>query len=339
MHRDIKLENVLLCTPLNSSGPQYYYCSALPPAPLPKQVTASNDRVLAKLADFGLAVHLAPGEKTVGTAGSRPYEAPEVILGQEYDMKADVWSLGVLLFGMLSCAMPFQGHGDRQLIRQILRGNVDLSRGAWSAVSAEAKDLIRAMLSVNPDERISMAQVVAHPWIKAASRRKPVVTTLFAGTGAIGALSPAVSSSLTPRTPVDSLVSPPGYQKDANVSDLPSLDPCSRDDEDANEKNRLVAGEGDEGSCGLFEKNADQDADVASRKKRDGMKDKENACPPVHPTAARGVAGDAALGPSIVLQAQAAGGAEKQDIKEKASFWDSFLPALGPSRGKWRMGF
>ncbi|GJP61130.1 hypothetical protein CLOP_g18331 [Closterium sp. NIES-67] len=338
MHRDIKLENVLLCSPLNSAGPQYYYCSALPPPPLPKQPAASDVRVLAKLADFGLAVRLAHGEKTVGTAGSRLYEAPEVILGQEYDMKADVWSLGVLLFGMISCSMPFQGHGDRQLIRQILRGNVDLSRGGWSAVSAEVKDLIRAMLSVNPDERISMAQVVAHPWIKAASRRKPpVVTTSVTGvSGATGVAVPAISGSLTPKSPVHFMVSPPG-----SSSDLPSLDPCSKQEDDKEGKVRLVTrGEGNEHSNGLFEKNIDHDSDVSSHKNRDGRHQKENSLPPLHPTTPRGIAGgDASLGPSVVPPGQAGEGGEKHSGKGRSSMWDSFLPALSPSRGKWRMGF
>ncbi|CAI5481458.1 unnamed protein product [Closterium sp. Yama58-4] len=360
VHRDIKLENVLLSTPLNSSVPQYYYSTSLPSPSLPKQPgTASDARVLAKLADFGLAVRLAPGEKTVGTAGSRPYEAPEVILGQEYDTKADVWSLGVLLFGMLSCSMPFQGSGERQLTRQIIRGNVDMSRGAWSAVSAEAKDLIRAMLTVNPDERISMAEVVTHPWIKAASRRrKPVITTSslteldFANVTS-GGVSPGYFGSLTPTSPLFPMKSPFGgrRKKVASTSDLPSLYPCNKDDgdrdgkdntsdeEDGNNNQKLEAlGRANKRSAGFFEINADQeDSDTSSRNMRSGNQEKENSLPPLHPKTPRGCAADAALGLSVVLPDEMAGGSEKHS--GKSSIWDSFLPALSPSRRKWRVSF
>ncbi|CAI5459492.1 unnamed protein product [Closterium sp. Yama58-4] len=358
VHRDIKLENVLLSNPLNSSVPQYYYSTSLPSPSLPKHPgTASDVRVVAKLADFGLAVRLAPGEKTVGTAGSRPYEAPEVILGQEYDMKADVWSLGVLLFGMLSCSMPFQGSGERQLTRQIIRGNVDMSRGAWSAVSAEAKDLIRAMLFVNPDERISMAEVVTHPWIKAASRRRPVVTTSlteldFANVTS-GAVSPAFHGSLTPTTPLFSMKSPFGRRrKVSSTSDLPSLYPCSKvegdadgrdhkiDEEDRNNNQGLDAPGADERSAGLFVKIANQeDSDAASRNTQSSNREKENSLPPLHPKTPQGCAADAALGLLVVLPDEMAGGVETHGCKGGSSMWDSFLPALSPSRRKWRKSF
>ncbi|CAI5950342.1 unnamed protein product [Closterium sp. NIES-65] len=141
MHRDMKPENILLH----------------------KQGDASN-RLTVKLADFGLAIPLLAGETTRGISGSTFYMAPEVLSG-EYGHSADVWSLGVLLFTMLSGAVPFLGDDNSDSTEAVLNGRLDFSSPEWATISVEAKGLIRCMLHRDPRRRPTAAKVLSHPWV------------------------------------------------------------------------------------------------------------------------------------------------------------------------------
>ncbi|GJP40728.1 hypothetical protein CLOM_g382 [Closterium sp. NIES-68] len=99
-----------------------------------------------RLADFGFAVFLAPGEKTSDVAGSRLYEAPELIRFEPFDFKADIWSLGVVLYAMLSGCLPFRGRDDDELGRRIVEGRLNLTSKPWPSVPGDAKRLVARML-------------------------------------------------------------------------------------------------------------------------------------------------------------------------------------------------
>ncbi|GJP41484.1 hypothetical protein CLOM_g1157 [Closterium sp. NIES-68] len=142
MHRDLKPENILL----------------------KKQLVNGRHATFAKLADFGLAIGLEEGSKASGAAGSPFYMAPDVLTG-EYGVEADVWSLGVILYVLLSGNTPFWGPDDNAVFASVLGGKVDMSGPAWAGVSAEAKSLIRCMLQRDPRRRPSAAKVLSHPWI------------------------------------------------------------------------------------------------------------------------------------------------------------------------------
>ncbi|GJP30851.1 hypothetical protein CLOM_g7181 [Closterium sp. NIES-68] len=141
MHRDMKPENVLLH----------------------KQGDASN-RLTVKLADFGLAIPLSAGETTRGVSGSTFYMAPEVLSG-EYCHSADVWSLGVILYTMLSGTVPFFGADHSESTDAVLNGRLDFSGPEWATISVEAKGLIRCMLHRDPRRRPTAAKVLSHPWV------------------------------------------------------------------------------------------------------------------------------------------------------------------------------
>ncbi|KAA6419846.1 MAG: serine threonine kinase, partial [Trebouxia sp. A1-2] len=128
VHRDVKLENILL--------------------------DASN-RI--KLIDFGLAANTMPGKKLKVHCGSPSYAAPEIVARQLYDgPPVDVWSLGVVLYGMICGHLPFHASDNKkELCQKIIKGVYNTP----AHISSEVKDLLARMLTVVPDHRITFEQV------------------------------------------------------------------------------------------------------------------------------------------------------------------------------------
>ncbi|CAI5997120.1 unnamed protein product [Closterium sp. NIES-64] len=152
VHRDIKPENILICP--NSKS--------VPATAAASDNGAASFSYTAKLADFGLAVDVPWLQQIRGYAGSKPYEAPEVMAGVAYDESADIWSLGVTLYAMLSGKWPLFSGGKR-----VLDEKADFASD-WKNVSGDAKDLIRRMLCVDVNERFTIDDVLAHPWVRPA---------------------------------------------------------------------------------------------------------------------------------------------------------------------------
>jgi calcium-dependent protein kinase len=123
----------------------------------------SPDAVL-KFVGFFYSKVIAEGEVVRTKVGIPCFMAPEV-LRQEYDCRSDWWSAGVLLYMMLSGTIPFSGSNDSELTRKIRAADVRFPNEAWRHVGEVAKDLIRRLLTVDPNERITPAEVLAHPWL------------------------------------------------------------------------------------------------------------------------------------------------------------------------------
>lgn len=132
VHRDIKLENVLL-----------------------------DGRGNIRLVDFGLAGYFMADKRLRCHCGSPSYAAPEIVGRQEYlATPVDVWSLGVVLFAMISGYLPFQAKEKKVLSEKILAG---IHRPpTW--MSYEAADVIRRMLDVDAAKRIALDDVCKHPF-------------------------------------------------------------------------------------------------------------------------------------------------------------------------------
>lgn len=139
VHRDLKPENILLATKSSSSP--------------------------IKLADFGLATYIKPGQSLHGTVGSPFYIAPEVLAGG-YNQAADVWSTGVILYILLSGMPPFWGKTKSRIFHAVRAADLWFPPNPWDHISASAKDLITGMLCVDPSKRLTAAQVLAHSWMK-----------------------------------------------------------------------------------------------------------------------------------------------------------------------------
>merc|ERR1711988_1067812 len=93
------------------------------------------------------------------------YCAPEVISHKPYTFSADIWSLGVLLFIILAGYPPFPLGRDPMSPIKTKQGKFSFNKTHWDHISDEAKDFIRKMLVLNPDERIPLAQMHSHPWL------------------------------------------------------------------------------------------------------------------------------------------------------------------------------
>eukprot|EP01147_Barroeca_monosierra_P006804 gene6804-9497_t len=133
IHRDIKPENILL----------------------------GLENTL-KIADFGWAVH-APSSRRKTLCGTLDYLPPEMIRQEPHDVKVDLWSLGVLTYEFLFGNPPFEAEGHTNTYKRIT--SVDLRFPDHIRVSNEAKDFIRRLLRRSPSERMSLKEVMEHPWI------------------------------------------------------------------------------------------------------------------------------------------------------------------------------
>mmetsp|Transcript_19920 Transcript_19920/g.28025 ORF Transcript_19920/g.28025 Transcript_19920/m.28025 type:complete len:333 (-) Transcript_19920:202-1200(-) len=129
-----------------------------------------------KITDFGLAKLKSPkSDNMMETACGTPgYVAPEVLKKQKYNNAVDVWSLGVILYILLCGFPPFYHDKTQKLYQQIKQGKYDFPDPYWQDITDSAKDLIKKMLTVDPDKRITIQQIMDHPWISgsAASTRQ-----------------------------------------------------------------------------------------------------------------------------------------------------------------------
>ncbi|XP_016520744.1 calcium/calmodulin-dependent protein kinase type II delta chain isoform X13 [Poecilia formosa] len=140
VHRDLKPENLLLASKLKGAA--------------------------VKLADFGLAIEVQGDQQAwFGFAGTPGYLSPEVLRKDPYGKPVDMWACGVILYILLVGYPPFWDEDQHRLYQQIKAGAYDFPSPEWDTVTAEAKDLINKMLTINPAKRVTAADALKHPWI------------------------------------------------------------------------------------------------------------------------------------------------------------------------------
>jgi serine/threonine protein kinase len=136
-HLDLKLENILLDGHMNP-----------------------------KISDFGLSRRCSPDEIVTTKCGSPFYIAPEILAGGGYrPMIADMWSLGVVVYALVTGHVPWTRNEKALLYPQILHGKYDLP----DSLSSPCRDLIVHLLCVDPTRRLTAAQALEHPWIRSAA--------------------------------------------------------------------------------------------------------------------------------------------------------------------------
>ncbi|KAJ8007796.1 hypothetical protein DPEC_G00097910 [Dallia pectoralis] len=133
VHRDLKAENLLLDADMN-----------------------------IKIADFGFSNEFVMGSKLDTFCGSPPYAAPELFQGKKYDgPEVDVWSLGVILYTLVSGSLPFDGQNLKELRERVLRGKYRIP----FYMSTDCENLLKKFLILNPTKRGSLEQIMKDRWM------------------------------------------------------------------------------------------------------------------------------------------------------------------------------
>uniref|UniRef100_A0A8C3AMA8 MAP/microtubule affinity-regulating kinase 3 n=1 Tax=Cyclopterus lumpus TaxID=8103 RepID=A0A8C3AMA8_CYCLU len=133
VHRDLKAENLLLDADMN-----------------------------IKIADFGFSNEFTMGNKLDTFCGSPPYAAPELFQGKKYDgPEVDVWSLGVILYTLVSGSLPFDGQNLKELRERVLRGKYRIP----FYMSTDCENLLKKFLILNPSKRGSLEQIMRDRWM------------------------------------------------------------------------------------------------------------------------------------------------------------------------------
>uniref|UniRef100_H2YPI0 non-specific serine/threonine protein kinase n=1 Tax=Ciona savignyi TaxID=51511 RepID=H2YPI0_CIOSA len=142
VHRDLKAENLLLDADMN-----------------------------IKIADFGFSNEFTPGHKLDTFCGSPPYAAPELFQGKKYDgPEVDVWSLGVILYTLVSGSLPFDGQNLKELRERVLRGKYRIP----FYMSTDCEHLLRKFLVLNPTKRGTLTAVMQDKWMNIGHEDEPL---------------------------------------------------------------------------------------------------------------------------------------------------------------------
>ena len=140
VHRDMKPENVLL-------------------------ESKEQEKMLCKITDFGFSKFFDPREGMSDTLGSPLYMAPEIIKKARYDHKVDIWSLGVMVYILLTGRPPFSGRSKQEIFLQVSSAAINYNDPSWDTLSKESKNFVKRMLVRNPKQRASAEELLNDDWI------------------------------------------------------------------------------------------------------------------------------------------------------------------------------
>lgn len=118
-----------------------------------------------KIMDFGLSSVEDFSDPVVTLFGSIDYVSPEALSRQDVSAASDMWSVGVILYILLSGCPPFHAPTNREKQQRILQGEFSFQDHTWKTISSSAKELISSLLSVEPYKRPTASDLLGHPWV------------------------------------------------------------------------------------------------------------------------------------------------------------------------------
>ncbi|KAE8550684.1 hypothetical protein EYB25_006912 [Talaromyces marneffei] len=192
IHRDIKPQNLLLCPSPSSyrnAGTQVVPFKGSDDSFTP--LAGLETLPMLKIADFGFARSLPSTSLAETLCGSPLYMAPEILRYEKYDAKADLWSVGTVLYEMVVGKPPFMASNHVELLRRIERHKDKIRFPDELEISADIKSLIRGLLKMNPVERMNFPEFFDNIVIQ-------------------GSIPGLVGNDLTPSQPAFSIPDQPG---------------------------------------------------------------------------------------------------------------------------------
>ena len=137
---------------------------------------STDDDLTIKIIDFGTSNYYNKNEKLSLKVGTPYYIAPEILKGT-YNDKCDMWSLGVIMYILLSGTPPFYGPDDQTILSRVKEGQYTMDIPEFDRVSDEAKDLIKKLLTYDPEKRISAIDALKHSWFSINIKRMNSLAT------------------------------------------------------------------------------------------------------------------------------------------------------------------
>lgn len=164
IHRDVKPQNLLIIP-----SPEFLANARGRPVAMNGSVSSLEPIVglsslpMLKIADFGFARSLPSASLAETLCGSPLYMAPEILRFEKYDAKADLWSVGAVLFEMMTAKPPFRASNHVELLRKIEQGDDFIRFPKDVKISPQMKDIIKALLKRTPTMRMSFERFFEHP--------------------------------------------------------------------------------------------------------------------------------------------------------------------------------
>jgi len=165
-HGKKKQSNQLIASIIKDVAKSVYFLHKMNPPIIHRDIKPENvlmdENYNIKLADFGWSNYLDNEEKRSTVCGTPIYLAPEMINRKGHDERVDIWCIGVLLFELSTGRVPFQGNNI-----DVLKYNIRNMKISWpSDIDREAKDLISKILKYNPNDRLTVEEILRHPFIE-----------------------------------------------------------------------------------------------------------------------------------------------------------------------------
>ncbi|KAK3927813.1 Serine/threonine-protein kinase 17A [Frankliniella fusca] len=177
-----------------------------------------------KLCDFGISRYLGEGADVREILGTPDYVAPEVLNYEPISLATDMWSVGVLLYVLLTGCSPFGGETKQETFCNISQCRLDFPDDLFEDVSDNAKDLMRKLIVKDPKRRLSASECLRHHWFAAqesvAASPSPVVTRRHSV-----AAPPCAPPCASPKQPPPLPATPPPASEAASSSSSPPASP------------------------------------------------------------------------------------------------------------------
>lgn len=147
-----------------------------------------------KLCDFGISRYISHGADIREILGTPDYVAPEVLNYEPISLATDMWSVGVLLYVLLTGCSPFGGDTKQETFCNISRCRLDFPDDLFEDVSEEARDLMRKLMVKDPNERLTVTECLQHPWFNMFEQPSAPLSSTMCSTSDD---SPAADSTTT----------------------------------------------------------------------------------------------------------------------------------------------